>query len=41
MPMETFDQVRVEYECDDHELGHLAGVCVHQDVGSEYEHVQY
>jgi hypothetical protein len=39
MPVEALDQVRVEYECDDYELGHSAGACVHQDVSGEYEYV--
>ena len=29
MPMEAFDQIRVEDECDDYELSHSAGACVH------------
>jgi len=29
MPMEALDQIRVEDECDDYELGHLAGACMH------------
>ena len=41
MPMEALDQVRVEDECDDYELGHLAGARVRQDVCSEDEYVQY
>ena len=41
MPMEAFDQIRVEDKCDDNELGHSACACVHQDVCSEDEYVQY
>jgi len=41
MPVEAFDQVRVENECNDYELGHSAGVCVHQDIHDEDEYVQY
>jgi hypothetical protein len=29
MPMETLEQIGVEDECDDYELGHAAGACVH------------
>ena len=29
MPMEAFDQIRVEDKCNDYELGHSASVCVH------------
>jgi len=29
MPMEVLDQVRVEDDCDNYELGHLASACVH------------
>ena len=41
MPMEAFDQVRVEYECDDYELCHAVGACVHQDICNEDECVQH
>jgi hypothetical protein len=41
MPVEVLDQVRVEYECDDYELGHSAGACVHHDVSGEYKYIQY
>ena len=41
MPMEAFDQIRVEDERDDYELGHSAGACVHQDICNEDEYVQY
>jgi hypothetical protein len=29
MPMEAFDQIRVEDECDDYKLGHSVSACVH------------
>jgi hypothetical protein len=29
MPMEALDQIGVEDECDDYELGHSASACVH------------
>ena len=29
MPVEAFDQIGVEDECDDYELGHPAGACVY------------
>ena len=41
MPMEALDQVRMKDECDDYELGHLACVCVHQDICNKDEYVQY
>jgi hypothetical protein len=41
MPMEALDQIRVEDECDDYELGHSAGACVHQDICNEDECVQH
>jgi len=30
--MEAFDQIRVEDECDDYELGHSASACMHYIV---------
>ena len=39
MPMKALDQVWVEYKCDDYELGHSAGACVHQDISGEYEYI--
>jgi hypothetical protein len=41
MPMEAFDQIRVEDECNDYKLGHSAGACVHQDICDEDEYIQY
>ena len=41
MPMEALDQIRVKDECDDYELGHAMGACVHQDICNEDECVQY
>jgi hypothetical protein len=41
MPMEAFDQIRVENECDDYELGYSASACVHQDICNEDECVQH
>jgi hypothetical protein len=41
MPMEALDQVRVEDECNDYELGHLAGAHVYQDVCDKDKYVQY
>jgi len=37
--MEALDQIRVKDECDDYELGHLAGAHMHQEVCSEDEYV--
>jgi hypothetical protein len=41
MPMEVFDQIRVEYECDDYELCHATSACVHQDIRNEDKCVQH
>jgi hypothetical protein len=41
MPMEAFDQIRVEDECNDYELGHLMSAHVHQYICDEDEYVQY
>jgi hypothetical protein len=41
MPMEAFDQIRVEDECDNYELGHLTSACVHQYICDEDEYIQY
>ena len=41
MPMEVFDQIRVEDECDDYELGHATGACVHQDICNKDKCIQY
>jgi hypothetical protein len=37
--MEALDQIRVEDECDDYELGHSTGACVHQNICNEDEYV--
>jgi hypothetical protein len=41
MLMEAFDQVRVEYECDDYKLCHAASTCVHQGICDEDECAQH
>jgi hypothetical protein len=39
--MEALDQVRVENECDDYELGHSMSACVYKDIRDKNEYVQY
>ena len=41
MPVKVFDQVRVEDECNDYELGHSSGADVYQDIRNEDECVQH
>jgi len=41
MPMEALDQISVQDKCNDYELGHSAGACMHQDICDEDEYIEY